>query len=302
MKKTISIVLALLFCVSIVSCGKKKVVYTFYLGEGADNGERLSVEGFVDMSDLDFTGESSDLEKLDKSKVSYTKSLSIDGVTWKIDYQGTKESNLQNCSKKKLQKFGQVDKYMSHTAQTYSTVHFYHETGELKSLFLVVDGDKDLPKTKLTDDQLVEKAKDAIALYYGENALDQYELDEVSYIEDENWYSIAFDRYLYGYKLGASFQVILNAEGKIRKLSGGGYHKYAEVANDVTKEMIQNAETALREKIPEDLTVQEDVTKIVIESSTGKLYLRMYGGKKPTYNEYGDMIPDNSGFFYVNIE
>ncbi len=306
MKRIIGLVLSVMLVLTCVSCGSNKpkdVEYAFY-ADGSSDGQARVLDGeYLDTSELDFEYFGTPIT-VDKEKINTGKSIVVDGFTWNAQYVESNQSVLKSSAKDKLHPYGIVDSYRTSTSPNeYARMDVYHQTGQLKDLFIFSEDDKTLEKSDdLTDAMILEKARAAVVQFFGDDALDKYVEGDCTYQEQFNWYVVRFNRNLHGYLADTCFYIVLNHDGEVRKLSANNHYEFDAVENDVTAEMIKNAEVALRAQIPENLTVQEDATKVMIDGNTGKLFLRMYARETPTYDEHGDKIPNGSGFFYVNIE
>ncbi|MBE6672475.1 MAG: hypothetical protein E7599_03010 [Ruminococcaceae bacterium] len=339
MKKIISIILALLLIASAMGCAGEKNIqgnqnagqeqdgqnnqnsqddqnnrdpdnpeeefkYVFYSGGSADGGAVAGASGFKDASELNF-----DLDKQlntvkNQNKVSNRKEVAVDGQSYDFSYSYTRSSALSDLSRSELSLYGECDVYTATRDGKNVEMRVYNHTGNIRSWSrsgLLILGNQEIP-ADVTDEKVIEKARSIIQDVYGEDALDEYTSVSVDHAENSNAFSVRFYRDFHGYTAEACFFVVITNDMDIVKFSAFNHYEFNALENDVTEEMIKNAEQALRACVPSSMTVQENTVTVVFDVNTEKLYLELYARRNtPVIDSETGEESYVGDMFYVNI-
>ena len=307
MKKIVSIMLLLVLFAFLLACGQveknKKIEYRFYSEMSTtEDSVSVAVDGFQSASELNFSS-AKKISINDADKIDSEKTISISGTKLKMTYQGSKQMEYDSHVKEELRTNNIVDRYECTEGEIRCSVKIFRNTGKLDSIiYYSRTSDKDLPFVKLEDKDLISKAEQVLSEQYGKDVLDEYILDRVEYVEDKAMYHVFYQRFMHGYAMDTFFSVYFNHNFELRALLSYRHSEYESVENDVTKEMIQQAEKALRERVPSTMTVQEDTMKVLIDYNTGKLYLQLYARRNnPVIHPETGEESYSGELFYVNI-
>ena len=323
MKKIMSLLLAALMIVSITSCGKteqnvndndvnepadsdeqsKENRYVFYSGGYTDGGTSGGKAGFLNASALQFDPDYQITDKIDTSSLSQTKTISLNGSVYTLKYKNTRQRPSLGEGKAAFDRYNLYSTYTMAGATQTIRMQTYH-TGDLVSLHIVDRNDVNVTSEKLSDGELLKKANDILSDWYGDNVLDKYRLrnGKIEYDEYSSYYDIVYQRMIHGYVADTLLSVTFNNAGEVRIVHSYYHFDYEALENEITAEMIQKAEQALRAQIPSSMTVQENATKVMIDFNTGKLYLRMYARRNASVIDPETGMETHTGEdFYVNI-
>ena len=239
-----------------------------------------------------------------QNKVSNRKEITVDGQSYDFSYSYTRSSVLNDLSRSELSLYGECDVYTATQNDQSIQMSVYSHTGNVKSwsrMGMLERADGEIP-SDVTEEEIIEKARSVIQAFYGEDVLEEYTSESVEYSKDYNVSSVRFYRNLYGYTADASFFVVISHDVGVVKVSAVRHYEFEVLENDVTEEMIQNAEQALRACVPSSMTVQENTVTVKFDVNTEKLYLELYAYRNtPVIDSVTGMESYIGEHFYVNI-
>ena len=285
MKKIISIILALIMCIGLVSCqtpnteepiseeptaSPEKIEYSIYLdnasslgGESSDIGIDVSV--FNDSYDLNIRY----LYMYDQKNetVPATKTFEFDGRTFTMDYASSFYPKDAIGSEKSLQN------YFINSDDGNYVADFDAITGRLVRFITVKDKKK--YEGSFTEEDAKEKSKKYILENFGENSLNNYEISHLSKDSDGN-VSIGYKKFLCGIECTTDYiSIYFRPNGEIYRLNADQFGVVDNhMMNKITKERIEDAEACLIKSIPEDFEVGSS-RNIVVDFTTGICYLEI---------------------------
>ena len=299
MKKLISIILALIMCIGLVSCQTPKteeptvtpeeIEYNIYVkdasslgGQYPDLGIDLSIYEKVE-NKLIFNYDYE--EYIIDDSAPKTKTFSFLGV----DYEGTYEKTLFGSSSINPEYKLYSDSYIAlKDGKTY-TFSVNRISGKVTSWqnteAAFVEGD-------LTLDEAIVKAEEIIKSQNGENALDGYELGvDTQYVSNLKCYYISFVRMLSEHPTDDYIVLRINLKGELYTYQSAEYGSLSKVENDITLERYDAAVEAFKKSIPSDLYIIPGT--IFYEKVEEKCYISI-NVKESKDSEY-------SKFFYINM-
>ena len=274
----------------------KEIKYVFYSGGYTDGGGSASQVGFLNVSALQFSDNYQRVLDDGKTSADKYKTLTVDGVKYDFSYSSVTQRSEIEDKKSEINKYNACHNYVI-SSGTHSGMLTIYSTGELKYLLIVNSLDDGNASSK---EDLLVKANSVLCDFYGEDALNNY------YLRNEDDYSeanaVVYQRKFHGYVADTSLSVYFDSAGEVQVVNAGNHFDFNAIENDVTAEMIQQADEALRAQIPSSMTVQEDATKVMIDFNTGKLYLRMYARRNTSVIDPETGMETHTGEdFYVNI-
>lgn len=150
-------------------------------------------------------------------------------------------------------------------------VDFVEETNEIL-IFMDSSVDKNAEGT-LSKEQAIEKAKKIIENIYGIDTSKNYTIDaSLEESPQKKIYHISGRRYVHGFKTCDEIIINLNMNGELASIGATKNGTMSTAEQDITKEEIENAINAVKEKFSASWTVSDD--HWIVTDYTGAYYLR----------------------------
>jgi hypothetical protein len=194
-----------------------------------------------------------------------TKDFTVDGVQYTLVYIES-ERYLDNAPEF-LRQNNCYDVYSRKYDGKETSITIHRDTGRV----IAFDTDVKNQNPNITKDQAIEAAKELFTELYGQERLDLY-----NRIRIDDYNNIIFERTLYGYATRDYVFISYSRDGSLCHISAYRLGRFDEIAQEVTAEMIADAEAALLSTI---LTIKpewEVESKYLEIGSDGRCYLTVY--------------------------
>ncbi len=257
-----------------------EVVYTIYgtstlgnFSRGDGNVEEDSNIKYGNISELDFlNSRTDDVVNIDAER---EKTLVINGKELQFKYRRTYARTLASSKQEALSQFGYQDVYELYDEnQTLSaTAEFSSNNGELR-FYLDFDLSHSKVDSVLTDEDAKALADELMLSIYGRELSDEYDVVvSSSDASDTNSVYVYYTRSIFGYTTDEVVRIELNGNGDLLSLNAERLRLFDSIKNELTLEMIQNAEDMLIDRISDLYTINSKT--IMLDANSGKFFLRI---------------------------
>lgn len=259
---------------------QNEVVYTIYgtstlgnFNRGDGNIEEDSNIKYGNISELDFlNSRTDDIVNIDAER---EKTLVINGKELQFKYRRTYARTLASSKQEALSQFGYQDVYELYDKnQTLSaTAEFSSNNGELR-FYLDFDLSHSKVDSVLTDEDAKALADELMLSIYGGELSDEYDVVvSSSDASDTNSVYVYYTRSIFGYTTDEVVRIELNGNGDLLSLNAERLRLFDSIKNELTLEMIQNAEDMLIDRISDLYTINSKT--IMLDANSGKFFLRI---------------------------
>ena len=252
MKKTIVLLLCILFTCSFAACSKPNVEYTVYsysasaITDATIGANEVSFKSIEEKNFMITLGNTT--TRPDNTPEQQT--FEIIGETYTLPYDYTTQTPMAECET--LKDYSLITTYQNVTDDYSVKCETSVSTGEI--LFFSKSGnDVRNVSGKLTEQEAIEIANYAISSLYGNEAQQAYVYQTIIPVTDNgrNFYAVGYCRYVWGYPTKEKITVCVNKRGEVVGVNALTLNLLSYAEEDVTKQEIDNAVSVLHEMFSE---------------------------------------------------
>ena len=228
----------------------------------------------------------------DNEKASKTKSFSISGKNYELEYFGSRSSALASSDQIELRPYGKVDRYSKPGDYV---ADFSSENGQLR-FFLDFQVDQ-LAEGDFDEEGAVAASKAILADIYGNECLEYYADSPAvsnSVTERNNTLVIKFIKSVGGYPTNDEIEFCFNKRGELISVNANQHGLAKPFVNQYSVAQLQAAENELNKYFNSQVySVASDT--ILLINSDGECYLEIFA----TYQVDSS---SHTRAFYINVE